>query len=170
MALRNYEIMFLLDSGKYATDPDAVNAEVNEILEKVGAEVIAARPWMDGKLAYEIEGHRKGVHYLVYAKAESENVQKLPRLCKLSAVVLRHLCILPPEKLFDLMASALIEPESSEASTEPGAEAEASKEPSKEASKEESKEGEAKEEPKEEAKEGEATSKSSGEEEAVAAS
>ncbi len=111
LALRNYEIMFLLDSGKFATDPDGVTSEVNVILDKIGAEVVAARPWMDGKLAYEIEGHRKGLHYLVYARAESGNVPKLQRLCKLSDVVLRHLCILPPDQLFDLMAAALSEPE-----------------------------------------------------------
>jgi len=111
LGLRNYEIMFLLDSGKFATNPEGVTSEVNEILEKIGAEVVAARPWMDGKLAYEIEGHRKGVHYLVYAKAESKDVQLLPRLCKLSDVVLRHLCIVPPPQLFELMASALLNPE-----------------------------------------------------------
>ncbi len=111
MALRNYEIMFLLDSGKFATDPNGVTDAVNTILDKIGAEVVAARPWMDGKLAYEIEGHRKGLHYLVYARADSKNVQKLQRLCKLSDVVLRHLCILPPEQLFDLMAAALTNPE-----------------------------------------------------------
>lgn len=118
LALRNYEIMFLLDSGKYATDPNGVTDAVNVILDKIGAEVVSARPWMDAKLAYEIEGHRKGLHYLVYAKADSGNVQKLQRLCKLSDVVLRHLCILPPDQLFDLMAAALTEPEAAPASEE----------------------------------------------------
>ncbi len=110
MAIRSYEIMFLLDSGKYATDSDAVTAEVNSILEKVGAEVVSARPWMDGKLAYPIEGQRKGLHYLAYVKADSLKVQQLQRLCKLSSVVLRYLCIQPPEQLFDLMAAALADP------------------------------------------------------------
>lgn len=110
MAIRSYEIMFLLDSGKYATDSEAVTKEVNSILDKIGAEVIAARPWMDGKLAYPIDGHRKGLHYLAYVKADSLKVQQLQRLCKLSAVVLRHLCVLPPEQLFDVMAAALADP------------------------------------------------------------
>lgn len=110
MAIRSYEIMFLLDSGKYATNPDEVTAEVNTILEKVEAEIVAARPWMDGKLAYPIEGHRKGLHYLAYVKADSLKIQQLQRLCRLSNVVLRHLCILPPEQLFDVMAAALADP------------------------------------------------------------
>ncbi len=107
MALRSYEIMFLLDSGKFATDPDGVTAEVNTILDKVGAEVVSARPWMDGKLAYPIEGQRKGLHYLTYVKADSGQIQQLQRLCRLSSVVLRHMCIVPPEQLFDLMSTSL---------------------------------------------------------------
>ncbi|TWT60334.1 30S ribosomal protein S6 [Rubinisphaera italica] len=107
MALRSYEIMFLLDSGKFATDPDGVTAEVNTILDKVGAEVVSARPWMDGKLAYPIEGQRKGLHYLTYVKADSGQIQQLQRLCRLSNVVLRHMCIVPPEQLFDLMSTSL---------------------------------------------------------------
>jgi len=107
LALRSYEIMFLLDSGKFATDPDGVTAEVNTILDKVGAEVVSARPWMDGKLAYPIEGQRKGLHYLTYVKADSGQIQQLQRLCRLSSVVLRHMCIVPPEQLFDLMSTSL---------------------------------------------------------------
>jgi len=107
LALRSYEIMFLLDSGKYATDPDGVTGEVNTILDKIGAEVVSARPWMDGKLAYPIEGQRKGLHYLTYVKADSGQVQQLQRLCRLSSVVLRHMCIVPPEQLFDLMSTSL---------------------------------------------------------------
>ncbi|HBN76043.1 MAG TPA: 30S ribosomal protein S6 [Planctomycetaceae bacterium] len=99
--------MFLLDSGKFATDPDGVTAEVNTILDKVGAEVVSARPWMDGKLAYPIEGQRKGLHYLTYVKADSGQIQQLQRLCRLSSVVLRHMCIVPPEQLFDLMSTSL---------------------------------------------------------------
>ncbi|MCA8986947.1 MAG: 30S ribosomal protein S6 [Planctomycetaceae bacterium] len=109
MAVRSYEIMFLLDSGKYATDPDGVTKEVHAILEKIGAEVISARPWMDGKLAYPIEGHRKGLHYLAFVKADSNNVQQLQRLCKLSSVVLRYLCLVPPAPLFDIMSSSLMD-------------------------------------------------------------
>ncbi|MBR9803096.1 MAG: 30S ribosomal protein S6 [Rubinisphaera brasiliensis] len=139
MAIRSYEIMFLLDSGKYATDPDGVTAEVNGILEKIEAEVVAARPWMDGKLAYEIDGHRKGLHYLCYVKADSLKVQQLQRICRLSDVVLRHLCILPPEQLFDVMAQSLLDPNAVLQNGEEGGE-EASAEESKDDKKEEKKE------------------------------
>ena len=118
MAIKSYEIMFLLDSGKYASNPDGVIQEVNGILEKIDAEVISARPWMDGKLAYPIEGHRKGLHYLTFVKADSLKVQQLQRLCKLSNVVLRYLSILPPPALFDLMSSQLNQDESASAEEE----------------------------------------------------
>ncbi len=118
MALRSYEIMFLLDSGKYATDPDGVTAEIHGMLEKIGAEIVTARPWMDGKLAYPIEGHRKGLHYLTYVKADSNEVPKLQRMCRLSNVVLRYMCIVPPEQLFEPMSAALLDEHASHGHSE----------------------------------------------------
>lgn len=56
-----YEGMFLVDSGKFATDPDGVTGEIMAVLAKAGATVgISHRPWQDGKLAYEIQGMKKG--------------------------------------------------------------------------------------------------------------
>ena len=60
-----YEGMFLLDSGKFAADPDDVMKQILRILEKAGGTIVANRPWQDGRLAYPIEGHRKGLHFLV---------------------------------------------------------------------------------------------------------
>ena len=51
----NYEGMFLLDSGKFAADHEGTIAHLMEILDKAGAEIVAHRPWQDGKLAYEID-------------------------------------------------------------------------------------------------------------------
>lgn len=121
MALRGYELMFLLDSGKFATNPEAGEATVKGMLDKIGAEVIAARPWQENKLAYEIEGHRKGLYYLTYIKVESTRLNDLNRMCQLEDLVLRHMAIVPPVQLFDVMANALLNPEAVNASEEEGA-------------------------------------------------
>ncbi len=94
-----YEGMFLLDSNKYASNPQGMLAEVQSLLEKIGAQVLATRPWQDGKLSYEIEGHRKGLHYLTYFTADSRRVHELDRMVKLSESILRFLVIKLPEKL-----------------------------------------------------------------------
>ena len=102
MSVNTYEVMFLIDSNKYAGDPEGTVGEINKMLKRVEAETLVARPWQDGKLAYPVDGRRKGLHYLTYLKMEGQNLKELTRLCKLNDIVLRHLAI----KLDD----ALVEP------------------------------------------------------------
>lgn len=54
-----YEGMFLVDSGKFAMDPDGVTNDILAVLKRAGAAVVAYRPWQDGK-RHEINGMKKG--------------------------------------------------------------------------------------------------------------
>jgi len=101
--------MFLLDSGRFAADPEGVTSRLLNLLESVGATIAAHRPWQDGRLAYEIEGRRKGLHYLVYFRMGGEGHTELNRQCKLSDMVMRYLVIRHPQSLFDAMVDALTE-------------------------------------------------------------
>lgn len=103
MAVNTYEVMFLIDSNKYASDPEGTLGEINKMLERISAETLVARPWQDGKLAYPVEGRRKGLHYLTYLKMDSQSLNELTRLCKLNDVVLRHLTIKLDEALVEPM-------------------------------------------------------------------
>ncbi len=103
----NYEGMFLLHSGKFASDSDGVVNELMDILKKCDAEVVAHRPWQDGKLAYEIDGHRKGLHYLVMFKMPPRNNPQLTRLSQLSDIIIRQLIIAHPQVLFDANVDAI---------------------------------------------------------------
>ncbi|WP_437205990.1 30S ribosomal protein S6 [Planctomicrobium sp. SH664] len=107
MADRLYECMFLLDSSRYAQDAQGTEETVREYLTRCGAEIVASAPWQEGKLAYEIDGHRKGLHYLVYYKMDGAQVENLSRICKLSDLVIRHLVIEHEPKLFELMIQQL---------------------------------------------------------------
>ncbi len=111
MATRNYEVMFLLDSGKFAVDPDQTTAELMATFERVGAQVRAHRPWQDGKLAYPVKKQYKGLHYLVYLTADSLAMEEFSRLCRLNTKILRFMIIEPPEQLFDVMVEGLLDPE-----------------------------------------------------------
>lgn len=121
MAENLYEGMFLLDSGKFAANPDGMSADLVALLEKAGATVEAHRPWQDGRLAYEIEGRRKGLHYLTYFRLDPAAITRLTRACKLSDMVLRHMFIKQPESLFDAMINALTGGESAGEETEEAA-------------------------------------------------
>jgi len=102
-----YEGMFLLDSNRFAADPDATAKEVLGLLERAGATVVAHRPWQEGKLTYPIKGHRKGLHFLTCFKMDGSAMDELVRLSKLNETVLRHLVIRHPQVIFDAMVQAL---------------------------------------------------------------
>ena len=103
MANVTYEGMFLLDSNKYAANPQGSSAEVVALLERVGAKVLATRPWQDGKLSYPVDGHRKGLHFLVYFSMDSRQLHELDRLVKFNETILRHLVIKLPVALIEPM-------------------------------------------------------------------
>ncbi len=107
MAENLYEGMFLLESNRFAANPEGMANAVVGILEKSGATVVANRPWLDGKLAYPIEGNRKGLHYLTYFRLESTRMPEITLACKLNDSILRHMVIKHPTVLFDAMVSAL---------------------------------------------------------------
>ncbi|MEW4487842.1 30S ribosomal protein S6 [Thalassoglobus sp. JC818] len=127
MAQQRYECMFLLDSGRFAQDPEGTENGVREILERCEAEIVTISPWQEGKLAYEIDGHRKGLHLLTYFTMDGSQVETLNRICKLSDLVIRHLILEHEEKLFELLTQqfASHEEQGEEAEGEP-AEASAS--------------------------------------------
>lgn len=89
-----YEGMFLLDSNKYATAADATLQVVLGILDRVGAKLLASRPWQDTKLAYPINGHRKGLYFLTYFTMDTQKIGELQRLVKLAEdTILRHMLV-----------------------------------------------------------------------------
>lgn len=103
MSVVTYEGMFLLDSNKYAANPQGVTGEVLAILERVGATVLATRPWQDGKLSYMIDGNRKGLHFLVYFSMDSRHLTEIDRLVHLNESILRHMVIKLPTALIEPM-------------------------------------------------------------------
>lgn len=102
-----YEGMFILDSGKYAANPDSGTNHVLEILQKSGATIVAHRPWADGKLAYAVKGHKKGLHLLTYFTMPSNGLTEVTRQVHLSEIILRHMVLKHPKVLFDAMVNAL---------------------------------------------------------------
>ena len=95
--------MFILDSGRFGANPEAAAAEVTGIIEKVGGTVSTHRPWQDSKLAYPINGHRKGLYYLAFFTAESTAVNEINGIVKLNDNVLRHLVLSHDKGLYDQM-------------------------------------------------------------------
>lgn len=99
-----YEGMFILDSIRYAQNPDGVQKEILTLLERVGATLLVSRPWQDAKLAYPIKKQKKGLYYLAYFRMDTQQLTELTRLCKLNETILRQLIL----KVDPLLVEALV--------------------------------------------------------------
>jgi len=83
-----YEGMFLFPQSATANLQDAID-HLKDILGKVGATIINFRKWDDRRLAYEIDGNKRGVYFLVYFNAPTSSVSDLERRCNQSEHLLR---------------------------------------------------------------------------------
>ena len=82
MAVNVYEGMFILDSNRYSRDPEAVSGQIPKMIEEAGGEILVSRMWEERRLAYPIEGHRKGTYWLAYFRVEGEKIAALERVCQ----------------------------------------------------------------------------------------
>ncbi len=105
MADTFYECMFLFNANAYARNPAAAANTVEELIKTVDGEILASRLWNEQKLAYPVNGHRKGAYWLTYFKVESTKMAKFNRACKLNDMVLRHLAIKLDPRLVDPMVA-----------------------------------------------------------------
>jgi len=101
LPVNTYEGMFLLDSTKAAVSWDDTVKHVHDILAKHNAEIVASRQWDERRLAYPVEGHKKGTYLLTYFKTEGANLKEIEADCRLSDVVLRDLVLKVHPKLVD---------------------------------------------------------------------
>ena len=88
-----YEGMFLVDSGKAASDWDGINASIQRVLDRAEAEVVSMRKWDDRKLAYDIRSTSRGLYMLCYFKAEGGKIQGIEKDVQLSDDIIRVLIL-----------------------------------------------------------------------------
>jgi small subunit ribosomal protein S6 len=87
-----YETMVLLDLTKISTDTEVAKNAVNHTIEKLGGEILVARPWDEsGKLSYPISKQKKAYFYILYYWFESTRQQELEQDFRISENILRYL-------------------------------------------------------------------------------
>jgi small subunit ribosomal protein S6 len=108
--------MFLLDSAKVAVSWDESVKHVHDILTKHHSEIVASRQWDERRLAYPVEGHKKGMYLLTYFKVDGSALKEIVSDCHLSDVVLRELILKVHPKLVEhLVNQAMTSTPSAEA-------------------------------------------------------
>ena len=101
MSANLYEGMFLLDSSKAAAAWEDTVKHVHDILIKHHSEIVASRQWDERRLAYPVQGHKKGTYLLTYFKTDSANLKDIAADCRISDVILRDLVLKVHPKLAD---------------------------------------------------------------------
>lgn len=105
MAENVYEGMFILDSNRYARDQSGISGQIPEMIQKLGGSMLASRLWEDRRLAYPIDGHRKGTYWLTYFKLDSGQLTALNRQCQLSESIVRVLFLKVDPRIVDALVS-----------------------------------------------------------------
>jgi small subunit ribosomal protein S6 len=82
--------MFLFDS-TFAADFSKAKEEVQRILQRAGAEIVFLEKWEERKLAYEIDGRKRGCYVLTYFNCDGSKIVGIERDARLSEPILRIL-------------------------------------------------------------------------------
>lgn len=86
-----YEIMFILDTNKVAGDEAGIVRQLHGLMERNHVEIMATRRWSEGKLAYPIGTHKKGLYILAYFRSEGKNIAPLEQDFRLNETILRYM-------------------------------------------------------------------------------
>jgi len=100
-----YEGLFLFPQAVGGDLQSAVD-HISEILAKSDAEVISMSKWDERRLAYEINGNKRGVYFLVYFKAKRTALVAIERSCNLSETLLRSMMVRADHLTREQMESA----------------------------------------------------------------
>ena len=104
MAENVYEGMFIFDSATFGRNSDDVSGGVNQMIEAAGGEILASRLWMDGRrLAYPINGQRKGTYWLTYFRLKGGELAGVERQAQLNDAILRQLFIKIDPRIVDAL-------------------------------------------------------------------
>lgn len=105
MAENAYEGMFILDSGRYGRDPEAVSGQISQMIERAGGQMLVSRLWEERRLAFSIKGHRRGTYWLTYFRLDSSKLAPIERQCQLNETILRKLFLKVDPRIFDALVA-----------------------------------------------------------------
>lgn len=103
MPVNIYETLLIFDANRYARDPSGVPAQMVAAVEKRGGKIRASRLWEERRLAYPINGQRKGAYWLTYFELEAGQVTGLERDFQLSEDIMRALVLKVDPRIADAL-------------------------------------------------------------------
>jgi len=116
-----YEGMFILDPSKYARDPAATAQLVVDMITQHGGTILASRLWDERKLAYPINGHKKGVYWLTYFRMPGSGIVPLERQCEITDDIVRKLILKVEPRIADALVQHALAGDTSQRRSTPAA-------------------------------------------------
>jgi len=89
---RIYEGMYLVDLS-LANDWSRAEAAIQRLMDRAGAKLLFCKKWDERRLAYEIQGRRRGAYILTFFKAPTTSIAGLERDVRLTDGFLRALIL-----------------------------------------------------------------------------
>ena len=86
-----YQGLYILDSERYARNPEEVSVQIAKTIESFGGTVRVSRLWEERKLAYPIKNHKRGTYWLAYFRLNADKVADLNRQFQLNNDIIRFL-------------------------------------------------------------------------------
>ena len=105
--MNQYEGMFLFDP-TFGSSDEQCEAEINRLMERASAELVLCRKWEERRLAYRVNGRKRGVYVLTYFKAAADKIGGIERDVKLSETVLRVLILRADGMTLEHMEAAFV--------------------------------------------------------------
>ncbi|MBI2862343.1 MAG: 30S ribosomal protein S6 [Chloroflexi bacterium] len=93
MALRDYELVYIVAPSADEAHAQAVTDQVGQLISRNGGEVFSVNPWGRRRLAYPIQHFREGFYVVTEFRMEPKGAEELERGLKLSEDILRHLLV-----------------------------------------------------------------------------
>jgi len=84
-----YEGLFLVNQQEMAGDLAGAINTIREMLDRAEAEVVSLRKWDERKLAYPVEGQKRGLYVIAYFRVRPVQIANIERDCNLSELVMR---------------------------------------------------------------------------------
>jgi small subunit ribosomal protein S6 len=101
----NYEVMFLIGQAQSGDLAGVIN-HIEEIINRAHGEVIAMKKWDERRLAYEIDGQKRGLYILAYVKMPGTSLANFERDCNLSEKLMRTMTLRVEHMTADEMKAA----------------------------------------------------------------
>ena len=102
-----YEGMFILDSNRFGRDSETVSGQIPAMIEKLGGEMLVSRLWEERRLAYPINGQRKGTYWLTYFRLDGPRLGELERQCQITDDILRVMFLRVNPRIVDALESMM---------------------------------------------------------------